>query len=87
VEKVLVVVVDTHTLIWWVLEPDKLSPAAVRAIDSTESIGLAAISCWEVGMLSRRQRVALELNPAAWLHRIVEARNISVLPITIEIGT
>lgn len=79
------IVADTHTLIWWILEPNKLSPAAFRAIDSADEIGIAAISTWEVGMLSRR-RVALDLEPAAWLRGIVEARNVSVLPITIEIG-
>lgn len=79
------IVADTHTLIWWILEPHKLSPAAFRAIDLADEIGIAAISTWEVGMLSRR-RVALDLEAAAWLRRIVEARNVSVLPITIEIG-
>jgi PIN domain nuclease of toxin-antitoxin system len=81
-----VIVVDTHTLIWWVLEPSKLSAAAREAINSSKAIGLAVISCWEVGMLSDRRRIELDLEPAAWLHNVIEARNVSILPITIEIG-
>jgi PIN domain nuclease of toxin-antitoxin system len=81
-----VIIADTHTLIWWILEPNKLSPAALRAIDFTDAIGISAISIWEVGMLSLRQRVVLDLEPVAWLQEMVEAHDISILPITIEIG-
>jgi PIN domain nuclease of toxin-antitoxin system len=81
-----VIVVDTHTMVWWILEPERLSVSAASAIDSTDVIGFAAISCWEVGMLSRRNRISLGREPRAWLHRIVDARNVSILPITIEIG-
>lgn len=80
------IVVDTHTLIWWVLAPEKLSTGAREAIDSSEAIGFAAISCWEVGMLSDRRRIDLDLEPALWLRNVIEARNVSILPITIEIG-
>jgi len=81
-----VIVVDTHTLIWWVLAPEKLSTAARETIDSSEAIGFAAISCWEVGMLSDRRRIDLDLEPALWLCNVIDARNVSILPITIEIG-
>ncbi len=73
-------------MVWWILEPARLSTSAARAIDSTDIIGFAAISCWEVGMLSRRNRISLGREPRAWLHRIVDARNVSILPITIEVG-
>jgi PIN domain nuclease of toxin-antitoxin system len=86
VGRVEVIVADTHTLIWWILEPERLSPSALGAIGSADVIGFAAISCWEVGMLPQRRRVAFDLEPAAWLHGIVDARNVSILPITIEIG-
>ncbi len=36
-------------------------------------------------MLSRR-RVALHREPGAWLREIVEARNVSILPVTLDIG-
>jgi PIN domain nuclease of toxin-antitoxin system len=81
-----VIVIDTHTMVWWVLEPARLSSDAREAIDSSETIGFAAISCWEVGMLSLRRRIELDVEPSRWLHNIVEARNVSILPITIEIG-
>jgi PIN domain nuclease of toxin-antitoxin system len=81
-----VIVVDTHTMVWWILEPERLSVSAASAIDSTDVVGFAAICCWEVGMLSRRNRISLGREPRAWLQRLVDARNVSILPITIEIG-
>jgi PIN domain nuclease of toxin-antitoxin system len=81
-----VIVIDTHTLLWWILEPAKLSLGARVALDSSETIGFAAISCWEVGMLSHRGRIDLDVEPAMWLHNIIEARNVSVLRLTIDVG-
>jgi PIN domain nuclease of toxin-antitoxin system len=81
-----VIVLDTHALIWWVLEPAKLSSAARAAIDSSDTVGFAAISCWEIGMLSQRGRIDLAVEPALWLHNITEARKVSVLPLSIGVG-
>jgi len=80
-----VIVLDTHALIWWVLEPAKLSSPARAAIDSSETVGFAAISCWEIGMLSQRG-IDLAVEPALWLHNITEARKVSVLPLSIGVG-
>jgi PIN domain nuclease of toxin-antitoxin system len=81
-----VIVLDTHALIWWVLEPEKLSSGARAAIDSSDTVGFAAISSWEVAMLSDRRRIALNVEPALWLHNITEARKVSVLPLTIDVA-
>jgi len=81
-----VIVADSHTLVWWILAPDKLSPTAKHAIVTADVVGIAAISCWEIAMLAHRQRIALDRSPADWFHEIVRVRNISVLPLTIDIG-
>ena len=78
------IVADSHTL--WILAPGKLSPTAKRAIVTADVVGIAAISCWEIAMLAHRQRIALDRSPADWFHEIVRVRNISVLPLTIDIG-
>jgi PIN domain nuclease of toxin-antitoxin system len=35
---------------------------------------------------SQRGRIDLDVEPALWLHNIIEARNVSVLPLTIDVG-
>jgi PIN domain nuclease of toxin-antitoxin system len=81
-----VIVLDTHTLLWWVLQPAKLSSSARAAIDSSDTVGFAAISAWEIGILAHRGRIDLDVEPALWLHSIIEAREVSVLPLTINVG-
>lgn len=37
-------------------------------------------------MLSHRGRIDLDGEPALWLHNIIDARKVSVLPLTTEVG-
>ena len=40
---------DTHALLWWLVEPEKLSPIAQTAInDPTATIFVSAASGWEL---------------------------------------
>ena len=44
------IVLDTHVWLWWVSAPDKLSAKALRAIEGADSLGVSAMTCWEVSM-------------------------------------
>lgn len=37
-------------------------------------------------MLSHRGRIDLDVEPALWLHNIIEAHKVSVLALTIDVG-
>lgn len=63
-----------------------LSNNAKAALKLADVIGIAAISCWEIALLSHRQRIFLDQRPIDWLHGVVQARSLSVLPLTIETG-
>ncbi len=40
---------DTHALLWWLVEPERLSTLALAAInDPAVSIFVSAASCWEL---------------------------------------
>jgi PIN domain nuclease of toxin-antitoxin system len=49
-----VIVADTHALIWWVNDPERLSRAAREAFDASPAIGVPAICFWEIAMLAER---------------------------------
>jgi len=52
---------DTHALLWWLVEPQRLSPAAHGAIaDSTARVLVSAASGWEIA-----SKVRLGKLPAA----------------------
>ncbi|MEZ0485195.1 type II toxin-antitoxin system VapC family toxin [Fibrella aquatica] len=52
---------DTHTLIWALTDPDKLSPTT-RAIltDGSDDILVSAISFWEISLKHSLQKMTLE---------------------------
>lgn len=61
------ILLDTHAWLWWIDSPDRLSPVAREAIDAEPSVLVAAISCWEVAMLTLRGRIALDREIGPWL--------------------
>jgi PIN domain nuclease of toxin-antitoxin system len=39
---------DTHVVFWWLLDPDKLSRPAMRAIETIDEVFVSAASSWEM---------------------------------------
>jgi PIN domain nuclease of toxin-antitoxin system len=82
-------VLDTCALIFDALQPEKLSNRAARAIKHAEDAGQLAcsdISLWEIAMLVQKKRVNPGTDSGTFLQLILDARKITVLPITSEIA-
>jgi PIN domain nuclease of toxin-antitoxin system len=84
------IVLDTHTLIWWVSDDKRLVKAARSAIDKSiaggDDVLVSAISAWEIGMLVRRGRLALAMPLNEWLLTVRNIEGISIIPITAEVA-
>ncbi len=84
------ILLDTHTLIWWVNgKDDELSPAAMAAIEAELRGGevvLSSITAWEVAMLVKRGRVAFSMDVSAWLAVVEEIEAVKFIPVDHEIG-
>ena len=66
------IVLDTHTWIWWVASPDEISQAAREEIDRAmerEEILISSISCWEISLLVRKGRLELTMPVEEWIAR------------------
>lgn len=64
------IVLDTHTWIWWVSDPSKLSKKAKDRIDlemTSRSIYISSISTWEIAMLISKGRLELNKPLDQWL--------------------
>jgi PIN domain nuclease of toxin-antitoxin system len=81
-----VIVLDTHAWLWWLADPARLSPAARAAIDEADTIGVSAISCWEVTMLAQRGRISLDRDAAVWVRQALGHRRVRQQPLTPEIA-
>jgi PIN domain nuclease of toxin-antitoxin system len=81
------ILLDTHIWLRWIIQGEQGIPAKVAsAILSAERAAVSAISCWEVEMLHRRQRIELPVATKEWLDKALEPAGIACLPVTCEIG-
>ncbi len=65
------ILLDTHTLLWWQADGSWLSRTATRAIDGAESILVSPVSFWEVGLLESKGRIHLDRDPFEWVQDVL----------------
>ncbi len=71
----LVIVLDTHVLIWFAEDvPDLGRRAAALAEEalSSDDLAVSAVSFWEIAMLARKGRLNLADGPTAVRRRVLE---------------
>ena len=72
---------DTHVLIWWLSEPDRLPPQVHEAISNPETaIFVSAAVAWEMAIKKSIGRLEMPSN----LPEVLAAESISVLDINIH---
>lgn len=79
------IVCDTHVLLFDALQPERLSAAALQALDAGEAgreLACADITLWEVAMLLHKRRLIVQAEPVSFINRLLAARRVQVLPIT-----
>lgn len=79
------VVFDTHTLVYWISDPDRLTPAqqhAVRTVSSENPAIVADISLWEIAMLAAGGKIKLQYPVRSWLARAVAPPLVRLAEIT-----
>jgi PIN domain nuclease of toxin-antitoxin system len=79
-----VVLLDTHVLLWWALDPDRLSAAAVASLQAMERRGgfASAISIWELGVKVQRGKLDLGISIAEFTRRLQKSSVLELLPVT-----
>ena len=83
------IVLDTHTLIWWVNDPATLSKPAKKVIDAavaTNAVYVSSISSWEIAMLVERGRLRLALDVRDWICRCEALPFLSFVPVNNSIA-
>ena len=78
------VVLDTHAWLWWESAPDRLSRAAITEIEQTDRLAVCTVSCWEVAMLVRHGRIALDREVARWVGQALARERVVPLALTAE---
>jgi PIN domain nuclease of toxin-antitoxin system len=66
--------------------PERLSVAAVEAINDARRVGIPAISCFEVSRLAARGRMRLDRGSAAWIVQALGNPRVEVFDVNPEIA-
>lgn len=83
------IVLDTHTLVWWVNGDEALSKKAKAAIDRELNGGqiiVSAISAWEIAMLVERERLVLSMDVESWLATVAKIEAVRFMHLDVEIA-
>lgn len=78
---------DTHALLWWALDPKKLSKKAVALCQRMESAGgfASSISIWELGVKVARGQLDLGCSIDEFVRRLAQSGVVELVPVTTEV--
>lgn len=81
------IILDTHVWLWWVQqESECLKPAWLERIATADSVGVSAISCFEVAWLVQHGRIELPLATDVWFDRALSGSGIDLCPVSPKIA-
>lgn len=80
------IVLDTHALLWRMLEPERVSVAAKEAISTADARAISAITFQEVAYLVARGRVDLYKPVGQWLGDALGSIEAVALPASASIA-
>jgi PIN domain nuclease of toxin-antitoxin system len=83
------IVLDTHSWVWWVSNPELLSDTARQIV--AEAVGqrelfISTISAWEVAMLVEKGRLSLTLDVRDWISRSESLPFVTFVPLSTAIA-
>lgn len=77
------ILLDTHALLWWALDPEKLSTTAATVTSRMEQDGgfASSISLWELGVKVRNGTLELPITVDELARRIERGGVVDLLPV------
>ena len=79
------VLIDSHSLIWYVDQPHQLSPTALATIvDPANELFLSAASIWEISIKVGIGKLTLSGPFGPWMNRAIAGLGLSILSITVD---
>lgn len=79
---------DTHILLWSLLEPEKLTEEVIQALsDPDNELWISPITVWEILVLAEKGRLTLDApTPSAWVKEMLDAVPVKEAPLNSEIA-
>ena len=83
------IVLDTHILIWSLIEPNKLSSSVkeiITAAQNSDNLYIATITLWEIAMLIQKQRISVFKRTSDFLNSITNLDGLSLIQVNANIA-
>jgi PIN domain nuclease of toxin-antitoxin system len=78
-----VIVLDTHILIWWVNQSDRLRAETLERIETEpDAVAVCAISLWEIAKLVQMGRLQLSISVEDWIEQALAYSKVVVVPLS-----
>jgi PIN domain nuclease of toxin-antitoxin system len=80
---------DTHVLIWAMLNEPHLGRQAAKNINLAsrqDRLAISAITPWEIGLLERKKRITLQKDVLQWIREALAKPGVSLVPLEPEIA-
>jgi PIN domain nuclease of toxin-antitoxin system len=75
------VVLDTHALVWWSSQPERVSAAAARSIEDASELAISDISWFEIAWLVQGARIEGVRRLDRWMAALSdEVRSVPISP-------
>ncbi|MDU9049962.1 MAG: type II toxin-antitoxin system VapC family toxin [Candidatus Electrothrix sp. Rat3] len=78
---------DTHIWIRWLMPTDPLPPDLTELIETADGLAVSSISCWEVILLEKFNRIELPLPVDEWLKEALGGSDVAILSIDERIAS
>ena len=77
------IVLDTSALIYWTLDPDKLSIPAQDRLAETDRFVISSISIWEIGLKVSKGHLIIPLSISDYAAYLAQAQGVEIVPVDI----
>jgi len=78
---------DTHILLWSLLEPEKLGKHTAEILDNPDNeIWLSPITIWEIIVLAEKGRISLNKEPKKWLAKVLKQLPLREAPLNFHVA-
>ncbi len=78
------IVLDTSTLFFWTLDPEKLSQKANQAIQQADRIVISSISIWEIALKVKRKKLSLPATIPEYIDRLKRIETLEILSVDVQ---
>jgi PIN domain nuclease of toxin-antitoxin system len=79
-----VIVLDTSALLYWTLDPARLSLHASQAIEQADKIVISSISVWEIALKVKRGKLLISLPVKDYFELLNKIDGLDIMPVSVQ---